>query len=79
MQLIQKGTDEFGRAFAHFLIEEIRAYLSYTEKILSLSYWKTRTGLEVDLIVGDLDLAIEFKATENIKQNHLKGLRALNR
>lgn len=77
MPIIQKGTAEFGNAFEHFLIEEIRAYLSYTEKFLPLSYWRTSTGLEVDLILGDLDLAIEFKATENVKLTHMKGLKAL--
>ena len=77
MHLIQKGTEEFGQAFEHFLIEEIRAYLSYHEKDLPLSFWRTSTGLEVDLVIGDLEVALEFKATENVKQEHLKGLLAL--
>ena len=77
MPRIQPRTDEFGRAFEHFLIEEIRAYLSYTEKNLPLSFWRTSTGLEVDLIVGRLDAAIEFKATNEVKPQHVKGLTAL--
>ena len=63
MRLIQGGTEEFGRAFEHFLIEEIRAYLAYQEKFLPLAYWRTSTGLEVDLVIGDLGLAIEVKAS----------------
>lgn len=74
---IQEGTEEFGRYFEHFLIEEIRAFLSYREKNLSLSYWRTSTGLEVDLIIGNLDLAIEFKAAPHIDGRHLSGLEAL--
>jgi predicted AAA+ superfamily ATPase len=77
MRLIQEGAEEFGRAFEHFLIEEIRAYLAYQEKTLPLAYWRTSTGLEVDLIVGDLDLAIEFKASRLVDERHLKGLKAL--
>jgi predicted AAA+ superfamily ATPase len=77
MRRIQPGTEEFGRAFEHFLIEEVRAYLSYTERYLPLSFWRTSTGLEVDLIVGGLDLAIEFKATPAADERHTKGLRAL--
>jgi predicted AAA+ superfamily ATPase len=77
MRIIQAGTEEFGRAFEHFLIEEIRAYLSYREKDLPLSYWRTSTGLEVDLIVGALDLAIEFKASVGAGEGQTQGLRAL--
>lgn len=77
MRMIQTGTEEFGRFFEHFLIEEIRAYLSYKEKNLPLAFWRTSTGLEVDLIVGNLDLAIEFKATSQVNSQHLNGLLAL--
>ena len=66
-----------GRAFEHFLIEEIRAYLSYREKDLPLTYWRTSTGYEVDLIIGDMECAVEFKAARRIGTQHLKSLRAL--
>lgn len=77
MRIIQRGSEEFGRAFEHFLIEEVRAYLAYKEKDLPLSFWRTSTGLEVDLIVGDLDLAIEFKASPKVDLRQVKGLSAL--
>jgi len=77
MRRIEQGSEELGRAFEHFLIEEVRAYMSYSEKHLPLAYWRTSTGLEVDLIVGDLDLAIELKAVRQADERHVKGLRAL--
>ena len=77
MRRIQAGSDEFGRAFEHFLIEEIRAYQFYRERFLPLTYWRTSTGLEVDLIIGELDAAIEFKARGQIDERDTKGLRAL--
>jgi predicted AAA+ superfamily ATPase len=77
MRTVQAGTEEFGRFFEHFLIEECRAYLSYREKELPLSYWRTSTGLEVDLIFGNLDLAIEFKARSHVRSEDIRGLRAL--
>ena len=55
----------------------MRTYLSYTEHYLPLAYWRTSTGLEVDLIVGNLDLAIECKAIPQADERHTKGLRAL--
>lgn len=77
MHTIEAGTVEFGQAFEHFLIQELRAYLSYREKYLPLSFWRTHTGAEVDIIVGDMDLAIECKSTTQVKPDHLKGLRTL--
>ncbi len=77
MRVIQDGTEEFGRAFEHFLIEEIRAWLAYEEKFFPLAYWRTSTGLEVDLVMGDLDLAAEFKASHKVDERDIKGLRAL--
>lgn len=74
---IQPGTEEFGRFFEHFLIEEVRAFLSYREKNLPLYFWRTSTGLEVDLIVGNMELAIEFKAVPQADNRHLNGLLAI--
>lgn len=77
MQKIQHGTVEFGQFFEHFLVEEVRAYLSYSEKHLPMSFWRTSTGYEVDLIVGDLNLAVEFKATKQANQADARALHAL--
>jgi predicted AAA+ superfamily ATPase len=41
----EPGSEEFGRAFEHVLIEETRAYLSYAQLDVPLSYWRTSTGL----------------------------------
>lgn len=49
-----------------------------TEEIdLPLAYWRTSTGYEVDLIVGDLELAIEFKGLDKVGDGDCRGLRAL--
>lgn len=77
LPLIQKGTSEFGNFFEHFLIEEIRAYISYKEKNTPISFWRTSNSLEVDLIVGNMDVAIEFKSTDQVGSKHVNGLRAL--
>ena len=58
-------------------VGEIRAWLAYEGKSLPLAYWRTSTGLEVDLVIGDLDLAIDFKASHKVDERDLKGLRAL--
>ena len=74
---VVEGTDLFGRGFEHFLLNEVRAYLSYRGLNTPLSYWRTSSGLEVDLIVGDLEVAIQFKPSREVRGPDLKGLRAL--
>lgn len=66
----------FGKAFEHFLLLELRAYLSYQRKDLGLYYWRSTSQFEVDCIIGQ-ELACEFKATETVTERHLKGLLAL--
>ncbi len=70
------GSSDFGRAFEHFIIQECRACLSYTQKDWRLSYWRSYSQREVDLCLGT-HYALEIKARENVTRAHLKGLSAL--
>jgi predicted AAA+ superfamily ATPase len=72
---IEKGK-EFGHAFEHFIFLEILAYLSYHEIDTKIKYWRTKSGLEVDFIIGDVDLAIEVKSSSNVDSSSLKGMYA---
>ena len=74
-QLI-RGTAEYGHAFEHLVIQELRAWLSYTESSERLSFWRTYTGVEVDAVIGDARVAIEIKSVEEVQSRHLKGLKA---
>ncbi len=69
------GSELFGKAFEHFIIQEVRAYLSYARRDLAISYWRSTSKFEVDLIVGN-EYALEIKATKLVQDKHLKGLRA---
>lgn len=71
-----EGSKAFGDAFEHFIILEMRAYLSYRRKRLPMCYWRSTSKFEVDLVVGSSH-ALEIKATKHISDKHLKGLRAL--
>lgn len=73
---IQVGSEAFGRAFEHFVAQELRAYLSYRKIKEPLSYWRSTSQFEVDFIVGH-QIAIEVKGAQVIHDRHLKGLRAL--
>ncbi len=74
VQQVHEGSDVFGRAFEHFLINEVRAYLAYHGLRTPLSFWRTSSGLEVDLVIGALEAAIEFKAARTVRGEDLRGL-----
>ena len=73
---LQRGTVEYGHAFEHIIIQELKAYISYTHNEHGLSYWRTYSGIEVDAVIGDAKIAIEIKSTEEVLSKHLKGLKA---
>lgn len=73
---IKAKSELFGKAFEQFIVQELRAYLSYSRSRESLSYWRSTSLFEVDLLVGQ-ELAIEIKAAAQVNDGHLKGLRAL--
>ncbi len=73
---LTQGSPEYGKAFEHFIILELVAYLEYTNSRAELTYWRTSSGLEVDAVLGDANVAIEIKSAREIQNHHLKGLKA---
>ena len=73
---ILPGTEIFGHAFEHLIIQELIAYLGYNQSIENITYWRTSSGYEVDAIIGNGRIAIEIKSTDEVKSRHLKGLKA---
>jgi len=71
---IEVGSEAFGSAFEHFIYQELYAHSSYSDLNYSISYWRTTSQLEVDFILGNHEVAIEVKGTNNVQSRHLKGL-----
>jgi len=70
-----KGRD-FGRAFEHFIFMELSAHSSYSELDYDINFWRTKTGLEVDFILGNGEIAIEVKGTDRVDSRNLRALKA---
>lgn len=73
---LKRGTDDYGHAFEHLVIQEIMAYKGYNDKRDAISYWRTYDKKEVDVIIGEARVAIEVKSSERIETKHKKGLKA---
>lgn len=68
---------EFGRALEHFILMELLGYRSYREENYPIRFWRTKTGLECDFVLGwDGEVAIEVKGTNNVQPRDLNGIRA---
>lgn len=63
-----------GKAFEHYILMELMAYRGLSRKQFDITYWRTKTGLEVDFILGNAATAIEVKVSEQVHQEDLKGL-----
>lgn len=74
---LQVGSELYGKAFENWVFHELSAYNAYSEAFATLSYWRLASGIEVDFIVNDMQLAIEAKASRRVTADHLRGLRAL--
>lgn len=59
----------------NFIIQELRAYVAYQRLDVPLTYWRSTSQFEVDLVLGE-QLAVEIKSTQLVSDKHLKGLRA---
>lgn len=75
---LSPGTMEFGRAFEQFILQECWAYRQYSRKDFPISFWRTASGSEVDIILGEADAAIEVKAGEHAATRQPKGLHLFN-
>jgi predicted AAA+ superfamily ATPase len=73
---IKQGSELFSKAFEHFILLEVRAYLSYMRNKIKMCYWRSTSRFEVDMILGNR-WGVEIKGATSIQDKHLKGLRAL--
>ncbi len=76
VQQLPPAGELFGRAFEHFIAQEIRAYLAYSRRRECLTFWRTKHQQEVDFLIGD-DVAIEVKSSRRVSDRDHSGLKAL--
>jgi predicted AAA+ superfamily ATPase len=55
---------------------EILAHRSYRELDYDLNFWRTKSGLEVDFILGRGEVAIEAKGSSRIDSSDVRPLKA---
>ena len=67
-----------GMALEGLIAQHLRAWASYRNVPTELSYWRTKSGSEVDFVVygDDVFVAIEVKRSRNVHHTDLRALKA---
>jgi predicted AAA+ superfamily ATPase len=68
--------ESFGRALEHLVLMEVLAHRSYRELDHGVHFWRTKSGLEVDFVLGDAEIAVEVKGASRVDSSDLRSLRA---
>jgi len=74
--LTDERGEAFGRAFEHFILMEILAHRSYRNLHYDVHFWRTKTGLEVDFVLGKGEVAVEVKGSSRVDASAFRSLRA---
>src|SRR3990167_7591251 len=74
---VLKGA-EAGEALEHYLLTELIAFHGLNEIDRPIQYWRSKSGLEVDFVLGEGRIAIEAKISSNIQTSDVKGLVAFS-
>jgi uncharacterized protein len=72
----QEKGEQFGKALEHFILMEILAHRTYRKLGYDVNFWRTKSGLEVDFILGQGEVAIQVKGTSRIDHTNLRPLKA---
>lgn len=70
---------EAGHAFEQYLFMELRAYKGLNDLDFDIHFWRTSSGLEVDFILGDAQVAVEVKNSDQIQSSDIHGLIAFQK
>lgn len=76
--LIELKGNVAGKSFEHYILMELIAYIGLKRKKTTVTYWRTKTGLEVDFVIGDAQIAIEVKISRQVHKADLNGLIAFS-
>ncbi len=63
-----------GAAFEHYILMELTAYIGLNDLPQEIYFWRMHSGLEVDFVIGEAQVAIEVKIGSNIRLQDLRGL-----
>lgn len=71
---VAPGSELFGKALENVIHHELCAFREYRDRTWGMAFWRLASGVEVDFVLGDAEVAIEVKSTGNVGTAQLAGL-----
>jgi uncharacterized protein len=75
---LKPSSFRYGKLFETYIVNELIRANDYNESDYRFHYWRTNTGMEVDLVLtrgpNDVPKAVEIKSQSSPKEADLKGL-----
>ncbi len=65
----------FGKALEHYIFMELAAHSSYRDLHYDINFWRTKSGMEVDFVLGKGEIAIEVKGSSRVDNRKLHSLK----
>jgi predicted AAA+ superfamily ATPase len=79
---LRAGSSRYGRLFESFVIQEMVRQNDYRETDYRFQYWRTNTGLEVDVVLAKSPyqppIAVEIKSREAPKESDVRALESFH-
>lgn len=66
----------FGNAFEHFIYLEMLSHSSYHEIDYAINFWRTKSGQEVDFVLGGGEIAVKVKGSAKVDKRALRPLQS---
>jgi len=74
--IVEEKGEMFGNAFEHFIYLEMLAHSSYHEIDYEINFWRTKSGQEVDFVLGSGEVAVEVKSTAMVDKRVLRPMKS---
>jgi uncharacterized protein len=71
---VRQGSEAFGKAFENWVFHELSTHSRYSRIGYDVRYWRLSSGIEVDFILGDAEVAIEVKGTPRVHPRDTRHL-----
>jgi len=71
---VREGSEIFGKAFENWLFHELSVYRLCADPGCGIAYWRLSSGIEVDFVLGDAEVAIEVKGKTRLQSRDTRHL-----
>ncbi|MFP4357765.1 MAG: ATP-binding protein [Puniceicoccaceae bacterium] len=73
-QRVLPGSEIFGKGFENWIFHELSCYARTLRDPFEIAYWRLSSGIEVDFVLGDGEVAIEVKGKDRVRSHDTRHL-----